>query len=347
MKILRFLFWLVLTLVGIFVIFLVYSTLDNYNPSPTEEIFKADNPPVINDSTFSIVIWNLGYAGLDSTMDFFYDGGENVRPEKEAVNLNIQKILDQLKQFGEKDFVLLQEVDKKSKRSYRNNIYEMIAQSFHGYYPAFGKNYDVAFVPLPVSKPMGSVISGLQTLSSYLPEQVTRHSFPGNYAWPMSIFMLDRCFLVNRYPLPDGSELLIINTHNSAYDDGSLRKQQMDFLRDFLLSEYNAGNHIVVGGDWNQCPPKFEPQFSDDIFDTDDLTYIEEGYPAEGWSWAYDASTPTNRRVLKPYHKGSSPTTVIDFFLLSPDIEIESVQGVDMEFAWSDHQPVVLEFKIN
>ena len=46
--------------------------------------------------------------------------------------------------------------------------------------------------------------------------------------------MLDRCFLVNRYPVSNGNELLMINTHNSAYDDGSLRKQQMDFLKDFL-----------------------------------------------------------------------------------------------------------------
>ena len=26
-----------------------------------------------------------------------------------------------------------------------------------------------------------------------------------------------------------------------------------------MLEEYEKGNYIVVGGDWNQCPPDFKP----------------------------------------------------------------------------------------
>lgn len=346
MKFIRYPLWTILALVLLFLAFLLYSTIDNYNPDPVEKAAASEDAAVLTDSTFSIVTWNLGYAGLDSTMDFFYDGGENVRPEKDEVTRNIQKILTQLEKYRDNDFLLLQEVDKRSKRSYRNNMYAMIASFFADYHTAFGKNYDVDFVPLPPSKPMGKVISGLQTLSAYVPSEVTRHSFPGNYSWPMSVFMLDRCFLVNRYPLPGGKELVIINTHNSAYDDGTLRQQQMDFLKAFLVKEYASGNYVVTGGDWNQSPAGFDPAFPYDLFDTDNLSYIEEGYPDAGWTWAYDPATPTNRRVLQPYTRGDSPTTVIDFFLLSPNIELIGISGEDLQFAWSDHQPVLMKFRL-
>ncbi|MDF1571969.1 MAG: endonuclease/exonuclease/phosphatase family protein [Bacteroidales bacterium] len=346
MKVLKYLLRTLVALVVLFLAFLLYATIDNYNPDPVETIDTAENADVITDSTFSIVTWNLGYAGLDSTMDFFYDGGEKVRPEKEEVMRNIRQIMVQLETYRDHDFILLQEVDKRSKRSYRNNQYLMISALFNDYHTAFGKNYDVDFVPLPPTEPMGKVLSGLQTLSAYTPATVTRRSFPGNYSWPMSVFMLDRCFLVNRHPLPGGNELVVINTHNSAYDDGTLRQQQMDYLKAFLLEEVAAGNDVVAGGDWNQCPAGFEPEFAVDRFDTEDLIYIEADYPAPDWTWAYDPATPTNRRVMHPYTRGDSPTTVIDYFLLSPNVELLSVEGEYLEFAWSDHQPVIMHFKL-
>ncbi|MDA3823781.1 MAG: hypothetical protein PF450_14385 [Bacteroidales bacterium] len=345
MKYLKYLLWFVLSIIGLFALFLLYSSIDNYNPAPVEQIATDNEANILSDSTFSIVTWNIGYAGLDKSMDFFYDGGENVRPDKEGVRNNLKGILKTVSTFRQTDFILLQEVDKKSKRSYRNNIYKLLTDLFSEYSSAFGKNYDVAFVPLPPSEPMGKVVSGLQTLSLHTPAEVQRYSFDGNYSWPMSIFMLDRCFLMNRYPLSMGKELIIINTHNSAYDDGSLRKQQMDFLKDIILEEYAKGNYVIVGGDWNQCPPNFIPNFENDLFDNVDLVSIEEGYPAPEWTWAYDASFPTNRRVVSPYVQGETLTTLIDFFLLSPNVELIEVHGKDLDFNYSDHQPSYMKFK--
>jgi endonuclease/exonuclease/phosphatase family metal-dependent hydrolase len=346
MKILKYILWFIISLISLFALFVLYSTIDNYSPPPKENISSAKESKMISDSTFSIVTWNIGYAGLDRSMDFFYDGGENVRPEKEGVRKNLIGILKTAEQFQGTDFILFQEVDKKSKRSYRNNIYEIISELFSEYNTAFGKNYDVAFVPLPPTEPMGKVVSGLQSLSTHTPTEVVRYSFPGNYSWPMSLFMLDRCFLMNRYLLTGGKELIIINTHNSAYDDGSLREQQMDYLKDIIVEEYAVGNYVVVGGDWNQCPPNFKPEFDGELFDNDDLIYIETGYPAPKWSWAYDATLPTNRRVMKPYIEGETPTTMIDFFLLSPNIELLEVNGIDLDFEFSDHQPSQMKFKL-
>ena len=158
--------------------------------------------------------------------------------------------------------------------------------------------------------------------------------------------MLDRCFLVNRYKVDGNKELVLINTHNSAYDDGSLRKMQMNYLRRFLLEEYLQGHYVIVGGDWNQSPPGFTPEYKKDIFDDQDFTPIPADYLPEGWAWVYDDTEPTNRRVMIPYQQGTTPTTVIDFYLLSPNIRLISVNTVDLDFAVSDHQPVRMKVQL-
>ena len=348
MKILRPLLYLILFLVGAFLLFLLYATIDDYKPEAVSVQSIEDETEIIPDSLqLKLLIWNIGYAGLDASMNFFYDGGEKMRPSKEGVLHNLEGIQSVLAPYRNYNFILLQEVDQDSKRSYHVNQYEAIKKQFAEYASHFGTNYDVGFVPIPLTEPMGKVESGLMTLSKHSPVKVERHSFPGNYSWPMKLFMLDRCFLVNRYQLSNQKELLIINTHNSAYDDGSLRAQQMSYLSDFLLDEYNKGNYLIVGGDWNQTPFGFEPELPFHHFDTVNLSYVTEDYPVAGWHWAYDSEMPTNRRVALPYNRSSSLSTVIDFYLASPNVELSEVKTLDLDFQYSDHQPVQVQASIS
>jgi endonuclease/exonuclease/phosphatase family metal-dependent hydrolase len=348
MKIIRPLLYVILSLVGAFLLFLLYAVIDDYKPAEVSVQPIECEPDILSDSLqIKLLIWNIGYAGLDASMDFFYDGGKQMRPDQEGVISNMEGITSTLAPYIGFDFILLQEVDQDSKRSYHVNEFQEIKDQFKGYYSSFGMNYDVGFVPIPVTEPMGKVQSGLMTLSLHCPGSVERHSFPGNYSWPMKLFMLDRCFLVNRFQVGTQKELVIINTHNSAYDDGSLRAQQMSYLRNFLLSEYENGNYVIVGGDWNQTPYGLEPELPSHRFDTVDLTYVEKDFPAPGWLWAYDVNMPTNRRLAQPYDQASTPTTIIDYFLTSPNIQIEHVNTIDLGFQYSDHQPVELQARLS
>jgi len=347
MKIIRPFLYLILILVIGFAIFLVVATVDEYNPVTVELLHDSDLVPSLPDSMeVNLLIWNVGYAGLDASMDFFYDGGKQMRPPKEGVLNNMTGIVNILTPYRSYDFLLLQEVDRDSKRSYHYNQAEIIEGHFQLFESFFGMNYKVFYVPIPLESPMGKVESGLLSLSRYSPSAVSRHSFPGDYPWPKKLFMLDRCFLVNRYPVSNGHDLIIVNSHNSAYDDGSLRKQQMEFLKEFLLTEYEKGNYVIVGGDWNQTPYGFSPALPSHKFDTLNLTFVEAGYPEDDWIWAYDNSLPTNRRVSAPYNRSTSLTTVIDFYLLSPNMEVEEVKTIDVDFKYSDHQPVHLKARL-
>lgn len=335
-----------ITLLLSFISFLSYITINDYKPNEISCIYNNKNFEIIEDSLeLDLLIWNIGYAGLSKEMDFFYDGGKNVYPKKEIVKQNLIGILDNLKKYKPTDFILLQEVDRASKRSYFFNQYDSIAKLFENHYSYFAKNYDVAFVPVPLSKPMGKVNSGLMTLSKYPAKKVDRHSFIGNYSWPKSLFLLDRCFMVSRFQLENNDELVVINTHNSAYDDGSLKQAQMEQLKEFLIDEYNKGNYVIVGGDWNQSPPNFVDNFGKDIMDNEVRTDISDDYLA-GWQWVYRNNIPTNRRVTTEYIQGKSLTTVIDFYLISPNISLVEVENYNLGFTFSDHQPVYMKVKL-
>lgn len=348
MKIMKFAFKIAGILVLILAIFLTYASLSDYKPKPKELIYASSSPDTINvDNSLSLMIWNIGYCGLSDDMDFFYDGGKQVRTSKGNVIENFQYVKKTLLANDSLDFMLLQEVDTHSKRSYYVNELD----SFNNLLPQFtsflGKNYDVFFVPSPPISPLGKVTSGLVSYSKFNPKTVTRYAFPGNYSWPVKLFMLDRCFLVTRYPTNNHRELIVINTHNSAYDDGSLKKQQMEYLKSFLLKEYQKGNYLIVGGDWNQSPP--DDEYSEIREDSPTkrfvLNPINKEYLPKDWSWVYQKNTPTNRYLNAPYEKEKSITPIIDFYLMSPNILPEDVKVLNNEFQYTDHLPVISKIK--
>lgn len=313
--------------------------------SEVTELVGTSGDGQVPGDTLTLYSWNIGYAGLGKESDFFYDGGREVRTEQRWVEKNFKGIVQQILTWQDADFILLQEVDWKARRSYGIMQAESIAKAMkeRGFVSAaFSKNYDVKLVPMPITQPMGAVQSGLLTLSKYVPEKHVRVSFPGNFPWPKGLFFLNRCFDVARYPFK-GKELVIINTHNSAFDGGTLKKQEMDYFKKFLLKEHQAGNYVIAGGDWNQIPPGF---ISDPAAGYEEMP-VPERFPAEGWKWIADLQHRSNRKVDTPYIKGSTYTTILDFFLVSPNIEVLEIKGTDLGFEYSDHQPVQLRVKLN
>lgn len=334
----------------LFFLLILLATMMDYKPDEVITVYESDSPDTLgSEGKYSLLSWNIGYAGLGSDMDFFYDGGTHVRTSRQRTLTNLNAIGRTLENNDTVDFILLQEVDFNSKRTYRINEWEELSN----YLPEFQRfkaiNYKVIFVPVPPSSPMGKVNSGLVMFTKYQPERVERRDFPGQYSWPTRLFMLDRCFLVSYFPFRDGNKLLVIDTHNSAFDDGTLKQQEMAYLKEFLLDQAKQGNHVIVGGDWNQNPPGYV----DSLFNTNSgyenfaLNNIPEDFLPSSWTWAFDPSLTTNRSLVKPYQPGVTASTILDFFLLSPGIEREDVSIIDLNFENSDHQPVLLTVGIS
>jgi endonuclease/exonuclease/phosphatase family metal-dependent hydrolase len=195
---------------------------------------------------------------------------------------------------------------------------------------------------------MGKVESGIALFGKGKPATSQRIGFDGNYGWPTRLFMLDRCFILNSYEVKGERELVIINTHNSAFDDGDLRRDQLEALRSVMLEEYGRGNYVIAGGDWNMNPEGFLVY----LCKTGDMHFeieprIEPGYFPEGWTWAFDQEVPTNRFLIESYLRGRTPTTTIDYFVLSPNIELLEITTEDLFFENSDHNPVSVKVRLD
>ena len=120
-KILRIFLLIIAILITGFIGLLVYAKVTDFKPEDKEIIAQPENPSVLKDSiSISLLSWNIGYAGLDKAMDFFKDGGTKVITPKDRCLENIARIGDFILNNDTVDFILLQEVDRDSKRSYRD-----------------------------------------------------------------------------------------------------------------------------------------------------------------------------------------------------------------------------------
>lgn len=329
---------------------ILFAYLTKFKP-PQKQSLELKGMPMAGkpDTVLRLLNWNIGYAGLGQKADFFYDGGTTVISPKADVDDYLKGITSFIQQADTIDYILLQEVDANAKRSYYVNQVMEIGQKTKGYGYAFAVNYDVKFVPKPFTQPLGKVEAGLMTLSHSFPKEITRYQYPGRFEFPTYLFFLDRCFLLMRYNLPNGKELCVINTHNSAYDNtGEMKRGEMNMLREFITAEYAKGNYIIVGGDWNQCPPHFDPMtFNHGKAEAPYLPEVQSpDFFSEGWVWAADTKVPSNRNLITAYNPKETYTTVIDYYLLSPNVELQEVKTLDMGFAYSDHQPVYVKVKL-
>jgi hypothetical protein len=117
-------------------------------------------------------------------------------------------------------------------------------------------------------------------------------------------------------------------------------------LLEFVYGEYQKGNYVIAGGDFNQNFPGIDEK----LFALKNPNYFMPGAISEsalepGWRFAFDPIVPSRRLTNEPY-SGNDETTqlyVLDGFLVSPNVEILSVKTDDAQFRYSDHNPVILK----
>ena len=329
--------------------FVAFTMLTEFRPpmKSKPEITGNGRPVDPSRRSFTFFTWNIGYAGLGYEMDFFYDGGKKVRPERDKCTQYFEDIKKLVTTNDSADFIFLQEVDVHSKRAWYTDEYKGLSSALPGFSGLFTKNYDCRFVPVPLQDPMGRVVSGLATWSRLKPESAEVHYFNAFFPWPRRLVFLKRCFVLMRFGLDNGKQLVILNTHNSAYDStGELRKRELAMLDSVMESEYGMGNYVIAGGDWNNNPQGFKPStiISGDAVTTIDPV-IEPGF-LPGWQFIFDPSQPTNRNVDMAYEKGKTKTTIIDFYVVSPNVGVTSIKTIPTGFENSDHQPVVMGIRL-
>ncbi len=296
----------------------------------------------------SILTWNVGYAGLGEESDFFMDGGKQVRaPSKAVVEKNMDGIVSTVEAL-DTDFTFLQEIEADpSTRSYGIEEAERM-RTETGLDTAHARNYKCAFVPYPIP-PIGKVSSGIMTLATAPIASAERIALPSPFKWPVSVANLKRCLMPVYIDLEGtDAQLVLVNLHLEAYDDGEGKAAQTAALKSFLEQEYAKGNYVIAGGDFNQTFPGGLDKYPIKNAELWTPGTLDDSMLPDGWRFAYDTSAPTCRLNNQPYDAGSDATQhyVIDGFILSPNVELTSVQTQDDGFRFSDHNPVLLNIRL-
>ena len=351
-KILKVLLILVLIVIAAAALLFGWLTAAEYRPAPVEDaevLRTGENASLAVGDSVTVLSWNVGYGGLGKDSDFFMDGGKDSKSaDRETVGRYLEgihrTIVDQ-----DPDLVLLQEVDTDSSRTYGIDERDLLAQGMSS--QTFAYNYSCPFVPIPMP-PIGKVHSGLFTMTNGVDiERAERISLPCPFTWPTRVANLKRCLLVSYLPVAGSDkQLVLVNLHLEAYDDGEGKVAQTNQLREFITAEYEKGNYVIAGGDFNQIFPGSLARYPNTHPENWEPGVLDANLLPDGWALAYDLRTPTCRLLNQPYDPSDTVGTqyyVIDGLIVSPNMTVKSVETIDAQFENSDHNPVRLEVVLN
>lgn len=344
---------ILLIILASFMSLIVVLQIAEFRPKEIESLdIRSNSSSIIKmNSDVEIITWNLGYCALGESADFFMDGGKSVMSQsKEEVEGNVQAVSNFI-QTENPDMVLFQEVDFNSKRSYDINELDAIQKSLSGYSDTSALNYSCIYVPFPFPTTIGKVNSGLVTLNRFNVSEGTRQSLPVSFSWPVRLANLKRGLLIERLPI-EGSDkqLVVINLHLEAYDSGEGKIAQTKVLSDLLKKEYEKGNYVIAGGDFNQSFPGTSsykyPHTDEDLWMPGDL---DNSMIPEGFSAKVDDSYPSCRSLDRPYDSSDKNFQyyLIDGYIVSDNIKIQSIQTVALDFKNSDHNPIKIVISLD
>ena len=317
--------------------------LEPYGTAAATEVTVGDE--------YTIVTQNLGFGAYTPDFTFFMDGGtESWAASEESVKKCINDAMAYVNGFSP-DFILYQEVDFDSTRSYHVDQSAMIKAAYEGYASTEAINYHSSFLMYPLTQPHGISNSEIMTLSNVKIESAVRRSLPISTGF--SKFLdLDRCYSKSYVKVAGGEKFLVLyNVHSSAYGGSDeIRNAQMEMLFKDMKDEYDAGNYCVCGGDFNH-------DFTGDS--TQKLNNAETG-SEYGWAQPFpedllpscikrcidysdETLLPTCRNCDVPYEEGNF-TIIVDGFLVTENVECVNVYNRYNGFAYSDHEPVEMKF---
>ena len=345
---------------------------------------KSQKATVEVGQTYSALSYNIGFGAYSQDFTFFMDTGYDDEGKatcgywskarsKDVVEFNTAGAIAATKKENA-DFIVFQEVDTNSTRSYSINQDTKIMEAYTDYDHVHAINFHTAFLPYPLYDMHGEVHAGLTTVSRYKITAAQRKQYTVSDGFS-KFFDLDRCFSVSKVAVNNGKSLYIVNSHMSAYDEGgTIREKQVAEMNAFLKEKKEAGDYVIVGGDFNHDLVTFNPEFSyTDVNghrafsmtkktpDWVSFYFNKEGKSplTAGYKVVASDNVPTCRNNDIEYEPGKTFVCAVDGFIVSDNIEVVSHQNIQTQdsrkehgnkgfpgFAYADHDPVKIEFKL-
>jgi endonuclease/exonuclease/phosphatase family metal-dependent hydrolase len=322
-RFLNFLFRFLLLTIVAFVIFFFWASSSTLDKSEYAKLIKVDNHKIPeNDSTFSIVTYNIGYlSGMTNNLA--------VESPKKLFNDNLDKVISEVKKVNP-DIMAFQEIDFDASRSYNVNQEEEISKLGFNY-RAQTINWDERYLPFPywpISMHYGKVVSGQSIISKYPLKEQQRIVLQrvADAPFHRDAFYLERLAQVVKVVL-NGKEVVLINIHLEAFDKQTRVNQFEEVLA--IFNTYKNDYPTILLGDFNSRAR-----------DKDAIIQKMFTMKAIG-NAAFDMNNLGNTFDTK------DPFERIDYIFYTKNT-IEYISGkVLNEFGQaSDHLPVEMQFKL-
>lgn len=330
-------------------VFTTYSRIEDMQALEISQ--DASFAEVKTNTPYTALTQNLGFGAYTADFTFFMDGGsKSWADSEESVKNCISKSAEGIQTFHP-DFILLQEVDTDSTRSYHVNQLDLLRSYFDGYEEIFAVNFHSAFLMYPLYQPHGFCNSGIVTYSKAKVTSSVRRKLEISTGFSKFID-LDRCYSVSRIPVSNGKELILYNVHLSAYGGSDkIRTSQMTMLFQDMKAEYDAGNYVVCGGDFNHDFTGNSTQVLNNVSENDfgwaqpfPMELLPEGL-TRCTNYSNGEIISTTRNCNIPYGPDSF-TVILDGFLVSDNVKVLYLENIDTGYLYSDHNPVVLQFEL-
>lgn len=312
-----------------------------------ENSYFEDDEMIKTGKYYWIMSYNIGFGAYRKDYSFFMDGGKSSWAKDEESVIAAVCGMGEIINSVNPDFILLQEVDVDGTRSYHVNQLELINQFIKGYYYTYAQDYDSPFLFFPPWEPHGANEAGIVTYSRSMITDAMRRSLPISESFS-KLVDLDRCYSISRIPMENGKSLCIYNIHMSAYGSSDeIREGQLSMLYEDMEADYRKGNYVICGGDYNH-----------DLKDIADGNAPEWAYPfpketlPEGFRMAIDGAKEEDiahnscRSAEEPYREGETYTVTLDGFIVSDNVTVNYYANMDWGYEFSDHDPVVMQFRL-
>ena len=335
----------------------IYLTTFHPDEIENEAIFSlAPAPQLRPGQQLKLLSWNVQFFAGRPNNNFFFDGGSDPWPSQEMVTDTLTAVANIIRQ-EDPDIILLQELDDGAERTHYQDQLQQLLNLLPEHYAVHTSSFYWLADFVPHSELLGGVGMKLSIISKYRLEQAKRYALPAIG----SIDIVTRQYNPKRavqgvtLPIGGGGKLGILNTHLSAYAQGTDTMARQVATVDKVLRSLKAqGQSLLLAGDFNLIPTDAAYQ---DLSESNRKFYDEAGSEIELLMERY-SSVPSLTETLGENRQDwfthiandnerPEPDKTIDYIFYTDDLALGEhyVRSVGTLMI-SDHLPVVATFTL-
>lgn len=281
-----------------------------------------------------LTTWNVGYAGLGADADFIAEGGQRLRPLSRAVvERNLAGVVEHLAGI-ESDIVLMQELAGPGLLTRNVDVLSGVRGALPDHAMTFVADVASRVHPGSVALTHGPAVFTRRGVVSV--EVVDLPDEPHALA-----YLVKRDYRAISIDLDVGGRpWTVIGVHLAAYETSGVRARQLGALLELARRRHDEGRAVVIGGDFNMALREFTT--GEVPTKGGDSPPLDTSVLPVGWSVLADAARGTVRAKDAPFDPHRTFTSVIDGFIVSPNVAALEVVTSDLAFKFSDHHPVTV-----